>query len=335
LIEIGRQGSGNSSSAETVAKGPISQLQEFVQGAKLFPMPPKCPVLQWEFDTRMTGTSWEFRATVAFLLDGVPHHALGEWKASKKVAQRDVAERALGLFVHRWGEILSLQTSGAERQSNPLLKTDPEDIEGETRRLVHFCRGHTPVQIPTPRWSHRWENGQFQAFVEVRLMEVPHTFPGKPCQSLEAAYADSAKRVLWYLQCPGYEEAFEPDLEYTKAAALTIPEPSGSWAKDDESESEDQQLAERKTKILRVQNHLQQAYSQQLEEGMAVWFWSYEHERSPQEKGGPCLFRATAQVPLASRAFVGAWVRGRREAQIDTCVQISAFLDGLQHNKVV
>ena len=41
-------------------------------------------------------TNLEFRAQVSFLLDGVPHHVAGAWQQSKKLAQRDCAERCLG-----------------------------------------------------------------------------------------------------------------------------------------------------------------------------------------------------------------------------------------------
>jgi len=308
---------------QVVSKGAISQLQEFVQGAKLYPMPPNCPVLQWEYDTRMIGTSLEFRATVAFLLDGVPHHTVGVWKPSKKLAQRDAAERSLGLFVNRWGELAAMEqvtVQASPQPGRPLVgKNDVRAV------LEDYCTRLMPCPAPPPQWSHRWESGLCQAFVEVRLLDVSHTFPGKPCQEQEAAHADAARRVLWYLQCPGFEESFEPDLEYVKAAAQTIPEPAASWSKDGDAEGEEQQLAERKTTIMRVQNRLQQAYARQLEAGTSVWYWSYE--RDPKDKGWPPLFRATVHVPLAARTFIGAWLRGQREAQINTCTQIAEFLD--------
>jgi len=332
-----RRGSG---CEEAASKGAISQLQEFVQGAKLYPMPPNCPVLQWEYDTRMIGTALEFRATVAFLLDGVPHHTVGIWKPSKKLAQRDAAERALGLFVNRWGELAALESpassSGSPAQpqlfspmgtgSKQACATSRPPVACDIRALLEdFCARLTPHPSPPPQWSHRWDGGLCQAFVEVRLLDVSHTFPGKPCEDQEIAHADVARRVLWYLQCPGFEDAFEPDMEYVRAAAQTIPEPPASWAKDGDSEAEEQQLAERKTTIMRIQNRLQQAYARQLEAGTSVWYWSYE--RDPKDKDWPPLFRATVHVPLAARTFVGAWLRGQREAQIDTCAQISGFLD--------
>jgi len=321
---------------EVASKGAISQLQEFVQGAKLYPMPPNCPVLQWEYDTRMIGTALEFRATVAFLLDGVPHHTVGVWKPSKKLAQRDAAERALGLFVNRWGELAALDqaspsspaTLGMEAggRRGPCPADGEEELDARAQ-LEDFCSRLAAVPSPSPpHWSHRWDGDLCQAFVEVRLLDVMHTFPGKPCKDQEGAYRDAARRVLWYLQCPGFEDAFEPDVEYVRAAAQTIPEPSASWAKDGDSEAEEQQLAERKTTIMRVQNRLQQAYARQLEAGTSVWYWSYE--RDPKDRGWPPLFRATVHVPLAARTFAGAWLRGQREAQIDTCAQITEFLEG-------
>jgi len=62
-----------------------------------------------------------------------------------------------------------------------------------------------------------------------------------------------------------------------------------------------------------------------LDSGTSVWHWSYERE--PNDKSWPPVFRAIADVPLANRKFVGAWVQGQREAQIDTCFQIAEFLD--------
>lgn len=292
--------------AESTSKGAISQLQEFVQGAKVFPMPPNCPVLQWSYDTRMVGTSLEFRATVAFLLDG-----------------------ALGLFVHRWASMIAMdEFSGNLTASATLLSSPPSlsDAHSEVERLEVFCSRLSLCEPVPINWSHRWESEKCQAYAEIRLMDVPHTFPGRPMQTQQEAYEDTARRVLWYLQCPGSENDFEPDSSYAKVAAQDIPEPHSCWVKDDgECEGEEQQLAERKTTIMRVQNRLQQVYARQLEAGISVWFWSYE--RDPKDKGWPPIFRATVNVPLANRTFSGSWQRGQREAQIQTCAQISKFLD--------
>lgn len=223
---------------ESASKGAISQLQEFVQGAKIMPMPAKCPVLQWEYDTHMVGSSLEFRATVAFLLDGVPHHTVGSWKQSKKLAQRDAAERALGLYVNRWGELVA--TEGLVR--TPPQPSDVPERTDEINILEDFCLRMEPNPSPKPVWSHHHhEDGLYQALAEVRILDVPHTFPGKRCSTLEAAYADTARRVLWYLQAPGFEDAFEPDMEYVKNAAQEIPTPCANWVRDGDAEGQESQ----------------------------------------------------------------------------------------------
>jgi len=361
-------GSATAGGAAGATKGAISQLQEFVQGAKLYPMPPNCAVLQWSYDTRMVGgrgseaSVLEFRATVAFLLDGVPHHAVGSWKHSKKIAQRDTAERSLGLLVNRWGEIAMQEIYGLLTEDGPTgtqpigLQPTPRSLDpigepeqeppalcapgsgvasaaalgGEAAKLFEYCNKFLPsheASAHPPRWHHKWDAGRCQAFVVISMFGVPHTFPGRFCDSQEAACSDAARRALWYLNCPGYENLFEPDPEYVKAAAQTIPEASPSWQRDGHAdEGEEQQLAERKTMVMRVQNRLQQAYAQQLKAGTPVWFWSYD--RSPRDRGWPPLFRASVHVPLAGKTFRGGWTRGQREAQIEACGKIGEFLDG-------
>eukprot|EP00933_Yihiella_yeosuensis_P009516 TRINITY_DN11545_c0_g1_i1.p1 TRINITY_DN11545_c0_g1~~TRINITY_DN11545_c0_g1_i1.p1 ORF type:complete len:436 (-),score=71.68 TRINITY_DN11545_c0_g1_i1:153-1460(-) len=312
------------SEAESSSKGAISQLQEFVQGAKVFPMQPNCPVLQWDYDTRMVGTSLEFRATVAFFLDGVAHHVVGAGWPSKKIAQRDCAERALGLFVNRWASMISTDWPlGATAN----VGTQLPETKSYVQRLEAYLQRGSYGDPASVQWSHRWRDGKCQAYTEVRLMDVPHTFPGKPMETQEAAYEDVARRVLWYLRCPGNEDDFEPDINYVKVAAQDIPSPHPFWIKDAaENEGEEQQLAERKTTMMRVQNRLQQAFARQLEAGVSVWYWSFE--RDPKDKGWPPLFRASVSVPLANRTFCGrTWQRGQRDAQIQTCALISQYLD--------
>lgn len=303
-------------------RGSISQLQEFVQGAKIFPMPANCAVLQWAYDSRMVGTSLEFRATVAFLLDGVAHHTVGTWRASKKVAQRDAAERTLGLFVNRWASLMMLDESTNASEAEPL----PE-YSSDAQLLELFCQklSWETSSPSTVHWSHKWDGENCQAYVELCLLDVPHTFAGKTQSTQDLAYEDVARRVLWYLQCPGYEDLFEPDPDYVKAVAHEIPEASSCWCKDD-SEGEDKHLVERKTTVMRVQNRVQQAYARQLEPGKSVWFWSYEKENS-DDKVWPPRFKASVSIPLANRTFIGSWQRGQRDAQIDAAEQVSKFLD--------
>jgi hypothetical protein len=340
------------------SRGPISQLQEYVQEeGKLFRMPANCSVLQWEFASRMVGNSLEFRATVAFVLAGVPHHVAGVWMPSKKRAQRDAAERALGMYVKSGASPLHRAASSPTTASSASGTSTPKTVEEEdwatSVRTGSICWAdwtgleadledglQTEVDIlkdhcfkkgsPPPVWSYKFDDANgCQAFVEIKLQGVSHTFSGQWCSDEEMAEVDVAKRVLWYLQVPGSQDTFEPDFDFARAAAQKIPEPeTTSWVKDSESEGEVQQvaeqLAERKTTIMRVQNKLQQTYARQLEPGASVWQWSYVRDK--RDKQYPPRFRAVVTVPLAKRSFSSDWIRGQREAQIDACEKLHEFL---------
>lgn len=303
-----------------IGKGPISLLQEFVQCSKHFHAPQHRPILQWSFDTRMADfTSLEFRAQVAFLLDGVPHHAAGSWQPSKKLAQRDAAERALGFFVGCWGGQLVEPPSLSAGMRDSSNASEPEKLE-------EFCRHFAACEETSLLWDDVWSNDskEWKACVQVHLLGVLHKFTGAPRPTQEEARAATARRVLWYLQCPGFEDTFEPDILSPAAMAKEIPAPPPNWA-NDATEEDAVQAAERKTALMRVQNRLQQAFARQLRPGQSVWEWSYETDSS--DSTWPPLCRAKVAVPAANRTFVGNWVRGQREAQLDACSQVAAALD--------
>jgi hypothetical protein len=171
--------------------------------------------LQWKFEEQMTeAAAMQFRATVAFLLEGVPHHTLGEWQPSKSGAKRDAAERALELFIGSWGRALlqpppqqvkTLGHSFAGGNCQPVAcwKLCPQVV-----LLEEFC-GSMPC--PPPKWRSVWEGNKCKALAELVLVEVPHHFAGAAHDSEFAAFADTARRVLWYMNCPGFADAFEPD----------------------------------------------------------------------------------------------------------------------------
>lgn len=336
------------SSSEVSGRGAISILQEFIQYSKGFHMPPRCPILQWSYDTRMADFSTlEFRATVAFLLEGVPHHAAGMWHQSKKIAQRDAAERALGLFVSIWGEYL-MQADKREllfqyetpstATGGPSMPPSPESPDkgrsnqrpiDEAQVLENFCRGFQSCDAPPPQWSVKADGDMWQAFVEAELFGVVHKFSAGPCESKEQAFQSTARRVLWYLHCPGYENAFEPNPTSVVTAAKQMPAPPSCWISD-ATEEDALQVAERKTAIMRLQNRLQQAFARQLRHGQSVWEWSFESD--PQDTGWPLLCRATVNISVVGRCFQGTWTRGQRNAQIHVCEAVSRYLDSLQEH---
>jgi len=366
--------------SEASNRGPISALQEFVQEeGKLFKMPANCSVLQWEYGTRMAGKNLEFRATVAFVLAGLPHHVAGVWMPSKKKAQRDAAERAIGLYMAsgRGGPVFDvikqLEKGPSSGRSTPRteedgwatpsrsasvsstpktapcvgwatpvraasscwadwsdLELDPEDgMQTEVDILRDHC---LQKGSPPPVCSRKFDeaDGTCQAFVEIKLQGVSHTFSGQRCADEGMAEVDVAKRVLWYLQAPGLEDAFEPDWDFARAVAQEIPEPATTrWAKDNRDDETEvqiaEQVAERKTTVMRVQNRLQQLFAKQIETGSTVWHWSYMRDK--RDKQWPPRYRAVVRVPLVSQSFSSDWIRGQKEAQIDACEKLLEFLE--------
>jgi len=75
--------------------GPIRMLQEFVQAVQEGSHSEE-PILMWNGATREVHGRAEFQSTVAFVLDGVPHHVDGEWLESARVSQLNAAACALG-----------------------------------------------------------------------------------------------------------------------------------------------------------------------------------------------------------------------------------------------
>lgn len=320
----------------TGPKGPIAMLQEFVQCSKAFPLPPNYSALQWAYDTRMaTKAALEYRATVSFYLEGVPHHAAGTWHPAKKDAQRDAADRALRLFVGRWSaELLRFQPDDDACLEGPCESEGNSEATDEERLLECFC-----AQVPAITGPINWniehkcsddqdreqETRQCFAVVELHLLGVPHKLAGAPKDSESEARTDAARRALWYLQCPGFESAFEPErLVSSKGPKEDMAAPPQDWLHD-ESSQEAIAEANRKTIVMKTQNRLQQAFSRQLKAGVGVWEWTYETD--PNDTEWPPLFRATVSIPVLQRKFDGNWVRGQRDAQIEAIGRVNAFLD--------
>jgi hypothetical protein len=304
------------------SKGAISMLQEYVQGSHTFHMPSNYSVLQWTFDSQMAdAATLEFRATVAFLLEGVPHHIAGSWQPKKRDAQRDAAERALNLFVGRWGEqLLQRSQDNLKQQFGSNLECCRSNIE----LLEEFCQESSMCRDEALCWSISWEANTCRATVGITVLNVAHQFAGSLCNSEAEACADVAGKVLWYLQCPNFSSAYEPDPAAAAIVTRKIAPPPPHWAHDSVSEGA-LEVAERKTAIMRVQNRLQQVFSQQLKPGMSVWAWSYEVD--PNDEEWPTLCRATVNVPVIGETFTGDWVRGQRDAQLDTIQWVTSFLD--------
>jgi len=307
-------------------EGPISQLQEYIQSDRSFKVSSKRPVLKWDFDTRMANAvTLEFRATVSFLIEGVPHHTSGSWQSSKKAAQRDAAERTMGLLVGHWGSYSAHTDSKSVAAS---LQCASEPLPSE--RLWAFCAAQMgncsgePLQWRTHRSGDGW-----QAIVDLNLFGgVVHTLQGDVCNNVSAAREDTARRALWYLRCPGFEGAFEASEEAVGAETLALP-PDNDWRRDgveqDVTNERKQRIAEQKTLIMRVQNRLQRLYSKQLPQNTSVWEWSFEYSACTDVAVPLC--RARVRVAAIDKEFLGDWCRGQKAAQLDTCGHVAEFLD--------
>merc|ERR1711971_222690 len=133
-----------------------------------------------------------------------------------------------------------------------------------------------------------------QSSVEVTLFGgITHTLQGAVCSDDISSREDLSRRALWYLRCPGYENAFEVDAQAAAAEEFRAPS-LGEWRREGSGVGSDplseaqQKTATQKTQIMRMQNRLQRAYGKELSSGVGVWQWSYEF---PEEQSLLC--RAT------------------------------------------
>jgi hypothetical protein len=327
------------------AAGPISQLQEYVQSDWLHPVPSHRPILHWNFDNRMGHAMvLEFRAMVSFTLEGVLHHAAGSWQTSKKSAQRDAAQRVLWLAMDQWSGYSG--KGGTPKAFNELRVNGEASAERTLELLIpslpqpaSVIGNHNKHQKPLHwRFSSDGKDGRngsktFQAIAEFEIFGVRHTFPGGFCGSKGEAKEDCARRILWYLKCPGYDSDFEVNSD-----SLNVSEPpplplESEWQRDGNAVDADvpndaqRMIAEQKTLLMRVQNRLQKAYVQQLPPGASVWEWSYEFSADAKDIK---LCRAWVKIHIADREFKGDWCRGQKKAQFDACERVQEFLDSLE-----
>merc|ERR1712019_276132 len=130
-----------------------------------------------------------------FLVGGALHYSVGTWQLSKKLAQRDAAERAVGFFVGHWSDMLlsnDLLTDSAHAldRGNVVLSNDNETINcsiPEVWVLECFSR-HFRKHDDTYRWHETYVGNRWQAYVEMDISGVPHKFAGPQCSDRVDAY---------------------------------------------------------------------------------------------------------------------------------------------------
>jgi len=296
------------------------------------------PVLKWDWDHRMSnGVTLEFRATVSFILAGVPHHATGAWHTSKKAAQRDAAERVLIMLKNLW-------TDCSEGTMDKFSLSCPPKMSA-VEKLAAFCASLFGEQTADSlQWRSVQTHEGWQATVEVCVFgKALHTLQGPICSSEQEAYEDLANRALWYLKAPSHLHAFEASHEEVVKSLLELP-PTDSWLREGMASGSDlfqceaqQRAADQKTVLMTVQNRLQKKYGKSLPPGTRAWEWSFEYSPArehtettmPADPEQTCmeLCRATVWIAGGNREFQGQWCQGQKAAQLNACALVTDFLD--------
>eukprot|EP00747_Dinoflagellata_sp_TGD_P184025 gnl/TRDRNA2_/TRDRNA2_39331_c0_seq1.p1 gnl/TRDRNA2_/TRDRNA2_39331_c0~~gnl/TRDRNA2_/TRDRNA2_39331_c0_seq1.p1 ORF type:complete len:357 (-),score=69.67 gnl/TRDRNA2_/TRDRNA2_39331_c0_seq1:182-1252(-) len=308
----------------------VSLLQEYIQGCSSFS--PHTKILSWNFDQQLEGEhTLQFRATVSFVFNDVPHHFAGGWQTSKKKAQRDTAERVRHYLAKRNNakpEPTSVQAVNHSRL--------PDDVLGELKAAnmgEQLC-GAASDAVLDWKIADRIaaESGviEYRATVTFAVHGVPHHFGGAWCSSQEggaiAAKQDTADRVLWYFG------QSEDDFVYCdKPLSMRVPGQQTSViappsdAPVGNTQNSASNAADDKTVLMQVQNALQKHFAKETPPGHRVWLWSYQ-----PEPNDPQLFRAHVEIPGWARTFQGAWCRGKKLAQRNACLVVKQYLEEVE-----
>mmetsp|Transcript_51733 Transcript_51733/g.113438 ORF Transcript_51733/g.113438 Transcript_51733/m.113438 type:complete len:377 (+) Transcript_51733:36-1166(+) len=282
-----------------VALGSVAQLQDFVCSQSNLPQQ---KVLAWSFEQHLDPSMQVlYRGTVSFSVDtSEPLHFCGGWQVSKRVAQRDTAERVLWYYQRRGQLVWAPQqdfggTCGAAQGQS--VNDHTADSVASLFDLLAERKGRLLIEDKDFLWNveelHDLDrNGKiFRATLSVLLDDkTPRHFCGGWHSEVAAARDDTADRVLWFIEHSA----------------------SGLGHNDDSD----------KTVLMYVQNQLQKLFGKKLPQGQSVWMWSYESSEADMQ-----VFRAVAHLPILDKRFVGAWCRGKKAAQRSACAKVREFLD--------
>mmetsp|Transcript_72535 Transcript_72535/g.172973 ORF Transcript_72535/g.172973 Transcript_72535/m.172973 type:complete len:578 (+) Transcript_72535:61-1794(+) len=232
------------------ASGPkaaaIALLQETLQAPQnttRFKCPSGVKVLQWSYIQRADGRLM-FRAVVGFLRNGVPHHIAGEWYTCKKHARQSAAEVALGVVRSEITEELRhsqalvdvaglLPAPRSESVRAPATAQHVqmlEEIAGEKFDATADGRGAPQWQVRSEGPEEAGSEAAYFASVTLPMMDMPYTFHGPLSETPDAAKAELARRVLWYLgfgRCRGF---YVPNRAELMSSGCQVPESPRYWS---------------------------------------------------------------------------------------------------------
>jgi len=266
--------------------GPVSRLQEWVQAQSKQGNYQR--ILHWNFEQQMEDRiTLQFKATVSFMLDNVPHHIEGDWQTSKKKSQRDAAARALYHFTN-------LDEVTIPEGATPI------------ERLELFDSSIT--------FGIDKQDDLFRATAKFSVGGSVNYFRGSWQETEQAAKEDCAIRTCAYLRVSEYRVGFDtPIVDGVHQTTFDMKAHSdGNYAL---------RIAQQKTALMQVQNLLQKVYSKNLVPGQDMWDWQWNTDPNT----GKNLVKV--DVPVTGQTFYGQWCTGKKEAQRTTCEELKTFLE--------
>jgi len=242
-------GAGDEAAATAAqeAANAVSLLQEYVQSCTAFS--PHKKILTWNFEQQLENeTTLQFRATVSFMFNSIPHHFCGGWQSSKKKAQRDTAERVRHYLARSFEQpepgaadttprtpasgnpeghraaidpcslpevVVEELWAAFEGRSGSLSscgsrgEAGEDDASGLETKLRWQMEERSPLDVAGTSQSE-----VCRATVTFFIHTVPHHFAGGWCANANQARADTAERVLWYfgMRAEGFAAAADKPL---------------------------------------------------------------------------------------------------------------------------
>jgi len=215
----------------------IACLQELLQSSEhtsLFKFPPGVKVLQWSYQQKTAGRL-VFRAFLAFLCNGVPHHVTGKWHQCKKDARQSVAEMALALVQGHNVDTVSPQEEAAGcADLGGLVTLGRSDYRGgnSTKALEKFLSSCSCVSsTDSMEWSvaQAAKTGTWQAQLQVKVLGMKFAFSGPALPQQEEAKNELANRVMWYMGCEDYQGMYVPNRRALMSARCEVPAAPAHW----------------------------------------------------------------------------------------------------------
>ncbi|CAK0847957.1 unnamed protein product [Prorocentrum cordatum] len=149
-----------------------------------------------------------------------------------------------------------------------------------------------------------------------------------------AARRDAARRTLWYLQHPGYADAFQTSGASGSGAAASssscdgqaearraVDSPPVPWHRSCAAEP-----AVRRPTLADTEARLRRLLGLEGRPAEQVWQWSAKSLEG-SSAAAPVRYRAAVRVPEVGRTFTGPWRHSAHKAEKAACALLEEFLD--------